>query len=222
MPPIVIYTTRRTPPGRAVELTAKLIGLELEVKWLDLTKKEHLTPEYLKMNPQHTIPTMTDNGVPLFDSHSIMIYLVSKYAKNDDLYPEDLVMRARINSILFFEAGVMFPRVRAILEPVIYQGSTEIPQVKVDAIHAAYDLLEATLQSDYLVGDRLTLADISVSTSLSTAAGLFPVDSGKYPKLAAYMKHLEKNMPHYQEFNVQRATEGIDYFWHRMEFNKQT
>lgn len=49
MSPITLYTTRRTPAGRAVEITAKLIGLELDVKFIDLSKKEHLTEEFLKV-----------------------------------------------------------------------------------------------------------------------------------------------------------------------------
>lgn len=50
MAPIVLYTTRRTPAGRAVEITAKMIGLELDVKFMDLTKKEHMTEEFLKVS----------------------------------------------------------------------------------------------------------------------------------------------------------------------------
>ncbi|XP_058056682.1 glutathione S-transferase 1-like [Anopheles bellator] len=93
MAPIKLYTTRRTPAGRAVELTAKLLGLELDIQYMDLVKKEHMTPEYLKMNPLHTVPTINDNGVALFDSHAIIVYLVSKYAKDDGLYPKDLVQQ---------------------------------------------------------------------------------------------------------------------------------
>jgi glutathione S-transferase len=37
------------------------------------------------------VPTLVDDdGFTLSDSHAIMIYLLSKYAKNDNLYPKDL------------------------------------------------------------------------------------------------------------------------------------
>jgi glutathione S-transferase len=44
-------------------------------------------------------------------SHAILLYLVEKYAKNDDLYPKnDLLLRTKINEILFYEASYLFAR----------------------------------------------------------------------------------------------------------------
>uniref|UniRef100_A0A182KCV5 glutathione transferase n=1 Tax=Anopheles christyi TaxID=43041 RepID=A0A182KCV5_9DIPT len=221
MAPIVLYSTRRTPAGRAVELTAKMIGLELDVKYMDLTKKEQMTPEFLKarireMNPMHTVPTIDDNGVPLYDSHAIIIYLASKYAKDDSLYPtKDLVKQANINALLHFESGVLFARLRWILEPVFYWGETVVPQEKIDSVHKAYDLLESTLKTtgtEYLVGSTITLADISVSTSLSTLNAMFPADASKYPLVMAYLKRLEETMPNYKEINTERANEALQLY----------
>lgn len=173
------------------------------------------------MNPQHTVPTIVDNGVPLYDSHAIIVYLVSKYAKDDALYPKDLVTQARVNALLHFESGILFARLRGTLEPIFYQGCPEVPQDKLNAIHGAYDLLEATLQSDYLVGNSLTLADVSCSTSLSTLHALFPIDAGKCPKLVAYLQRLEQNMPNYKEFNADRAAEALEFFKQKLEENKK-
>lgn len=40
-----------------------------------------------------------------------MLYLVEKYAKNDDLYPKDnFLLRTRINEVLFYEASYLYPR----------------------------------------------------------------------------------------------------------------
>lgn len=45
----VLYYTILSPPVRAVLLTAAAIGLELELREVNLLDKEHLTPEYLKV-----------------------------------------------------------------------------------------------------------------------------------------------------------------------------
>lgn len=43
-------------------------------------------------------------------SHAIAIYLVEKYAKNDSLYPKDLVQRTKVNEVLFWDASFFFAR----------------------------------------------------------------------------------------------------------------
>lgn len=63
------------------------------------------------MNPQHTVPTFVDDdGFTMWDSHPIITYLVSKYAKSDALYPKDLKKRAVVDQRLHFESGVLFAR----------------------------------------------------------------------------------------------------------------
>lgn len=37
-----------------------------------------------------------------------MPYLVSKYAKNDSLYPKDLIKRAKIDQRLHFDTAIIF------------------------------------------------------------------------------------------------------------------
>ena len=62
------------------------------------------------MNPQHTVPTLDDDGFTIWDSHAISTYLVSKYAKDDSLYPKDLQKRAVVDQRLHFESGIIFSR----------------------------------------------------------------------------------------------------------------
>lgn len=48
-PNITLYYTILSPPSRTILLVAKAIGIELELKNIDLQKGEHLTPEFLKV-----------------------------------------------------------------------------------------------------------------------------------------------------------------------------
>ena len=41
-------------------MTAECLGVEYNFKLTDLMKGEHMTPEFLKMNPEHNIPTVVD------------------------------------------------------------------------------------------------------------------------------------------------------------------
>lgn len=45
-----LYYSELSAPARSVLVTAAAIGLELEKQEVDLSKGEHLTPEFLKVN----------------------------------------------------------------------------------------------------------------------------------------------------------------------------
>lgn len=62
------------------------------------------------MNPQHTVPTLEDDGYFLWDSHAINAYLIGKYAKDDSLYPEDFKKRGTVDERLHFDNGVLYTR----------------------------------------------------------------------------------------------------------------
>ena len=77
---------------------------------MNLTEKEHLTPEFIKINPQHTIPVLIDDGLVLCESRAILTYLVEKYGKDDSLYPKDPRARAIVNQRLYFDMGTLYQR----------------------------------------------------------------------------------------------------------------
>ena len=47
--PIDIYMIKYSPPCRAVQMTAKALDIDLNVKTLDLSEGQHLTEQYLKV-----------------------------------------------------------------------------------------------------------------------------------------------------------------------------
>lgn len=122
-----LYMFHASSSVRAVLMTAKALELELNEKEIDILHQDHLKPEYLQvsrnllekikndvfqLNPQHTTPTLVDDDFVLWDCHAIIIYLVSKYGKNDSLYPPDLRTRAIIHQRLHFESGVLSVQIR--------------------------------------------------------------------------------------------------------------
>jgi glutathione S-transferase len=56
------YYLPGSAPCRAVQMTAKAVGVELNLKKTNLMAGEHMTPEFLKVSfdidfPTHTLPT---------------------------------------------------------------------------------------------------------------------------------------------------------------------
>ncbi|XP_016971256.2 glutathione S-transferase 1 [Drosophila rhopaloa] len=202
-----LYYALFSPPARACILVAKLIGLDLDLKPVDFAKKEHLSEEFIKLNPQHQIPVFVDSdGEVYVDSHAIVCFLVAKYAKNDQLYSQDLKRRAHIDHRMHYENGVLFQVVKDIVARNIYGGEGEFNPRSLTLCHNAYADLEHFLQKgSFVVGNELSVADVSIHTTLVTLDLLIPVEREKYPQTKAWMERMEKLLPDNEEINLKGA-----------------
>ncbi|XP_319970.4 glutathione S-transferase 1 [Anopheles gambiae] len=215
---LVLYTNRKSPPCRAVKLTACALGIELVEKEMTLLRGDKLMEEFLKVNPQQTIPVLDDGGIVITASHAIMIYLVCKYGRDDGLYPSELVRRARVHTALHLEAGVIFSRLSFLFEPVIYSGKSYFHSDRIEHIRKAYRLLEDSLVDQYMVGESLTIADFSCISSIATLVGVVPLDESKFPKITAWMRRMQE-LPYYEEANGTGAIELAEFVLGKKEAN---
>nr|CAI5833608.1 unnamed protein product [Callosobruchus analis] len=124
--PLTLYYIEASPPVRSTLMTIKALGLEVEMKRVDLPGGEHLKPEYLKINPLHTVPTLADGDFIVWDSHAINCYLVDKYAKDDALYPKNLQNRATVNQRLYYDCGVLWINGLTVLGPILREGAKSV------------------------------------------------------------------------------------------------
>lgn len=46
---IILYYISASPPSRSVLLTAKALGIELDLRTVNLFEDDHLKPEYIKV-----------------------------------------------------------------------------------------------------------------------------------------------------------------------------
>jgi len=203
----VLYYLGMTPPCRAVLLTAKAIELDFELRIVDIKAGNQHTPEFIKLNPQHTVPTLDDNGFVLFESRPMMAYLVDKYAKDDALYPKDLYKRAMVDTRLYFDIGTLYPGLMAAYYP-IFLASKKPTEAGLAKLDTALEFLEAFLtQTTYVAGDTLTIADITIAATLSTIE-VCGHSFAKFPKVTAYYDRLKTEIIGYQEINQT----GLDDF----------
>ncbi|KAH8236947.1 hypothetical protein KR038_000862, partial [Drosophila bunnanda] len=207
---LTLYGLDPSPPVRAVKLTLAALNLPYEYVNVNIVGREQLSEAYLEKNPQHTVPTLEDDGHFIWDSHAIIAYLVSKYAPTDDLYPKDLLQRAVVDQRLHFDTGVVFANgIRSISKPVIFFGQTTVPKERYDAIIEIYDFVETFLGGhDYIAGDHLTIADFSLVSSVSSLVAFVDMDPVKYGRISAWVKRLEQ-LPYYEEANAKGARELV-------------
>lgn len=165
-----------------------------------------------QLNPQHTVPVLVDNGRSLWDSHAIITYLVRKFGGEDHpLYPTDCYTRARIDQRLHFNNGVLYRTILEIYIPFYFEGGYDVSEKASKNSHEAYGFLETFLSTDkYLVGDHLTVADLSAITSVTQMMYMVPIDETKYPKLSAWIKAFDA-LPYFHEENTAHRLEYMKF-----------
>ncbi|KMZ04012.1 glutathione S transferase D1 [Drosophila simulans] len=192
------YYLPGSSPCRSVIMTAKAVGVELNKKLLNLQAGEHLKPEFLKINPQHTIPTLVDNGFALWESRAIQVYLVEKYGKTDSLYPKCPKKRAVINQRLYFDMGTLYQSFANYYYPQVFAKAPADPEA-FKKIESAFEFLNTFLEGqEYAAGDSLTVADIALVASVSTfeVAGF---EISKYANVNKWYENAKKVTPGWEE-----------------------
>lgn len=96
-------------------MTIRNLSLEFEIKFINLLKGEHLSPEFVKLNPLHQVPVLVDGNFVLTESRAIMAYLVNSRDPGSDLCPCEAKLRAVVDQRLQFDATVVFEALRACL-----------------------------------------------------------------------------------------------------------
>lgn len=212
---IDFYYKPGSPPCRAVQLTAFAVGVEVNLKLVDLDGGAHLTPEFLAINPQHNIPVLVDNGFVVTESRAIMSYLVDRYGKPDDgLYPRDPQKRALINQRLFFDHGTLYESFANYFYPVLFGAATTHDQSLLVKVEQALELLNTFLEGQtYVAGDNFTIADIAL---VATASSFLHSEGGyvlgkRYPNVSRWFNKCKQVAPRY-DINVAGLREFKEYF----------
>lgn len=174
-----------------VKWVADLRGLPY--RWIETSvlAGDTRTPDYLAMNPAGQVPLVRfDDGRTLAQSNAIML----AFAEGSNLIPEDGYLRAKMYEWLFWEQYSHEPYVAVARFHVHYLGKTvaELDPKIVERGNGALKLLDDSVAGrDFLVGDRLTLADIAlVAYSRVADEGGFAL--GDYPALQRWIARVEQ------------------------------
>ncbi|XP_013162953.1 PREDICTED: glutathione S-transferase 1, isoform D-like [Papilio xuthus] len=198
MSPAKLYHFPLSAPSRGACLAAKVIGAPIEIEIIDLFKKEQFKESFLKINPQHCVPTLDDDGFILWESRAIACYLADKYGKDDSLYPKDLQQRALVNQRLYFDSSFLYVKIRAICYPILYQGVKEISKALKDDLNSTLSFLDKFLEGPkWVAGDNCTIADTSIYASVSAILAV-GWDITQFPNIQRWLKKCA-DLPGYME-----------------------
>jgi glutathione S-transferase len=168
-----LYYNPISPNVRRVRLTAAVLGTDLEEQKLDFAKGEHKSPEYLALNPNGAVPTLVDGDFVLTESRAIMQYLASKKPESG-LLPTDEAARADVTRWQFWDAAHFSPQVGTVAFERVFKrmmGRGEPDERKIEEALSNFRRFAAVLDKrlegrQYVVGNTLTIADLTLASSL--------------------------------------------------------
>jgi len=206
-----LYHMPLSAPCRSITLVAKHLGIDLNLKHLDLMAGEQMKPEFVALNPQHCVPTLVDGDFVLWESRAICTYLINQYGKDSGLYPEDAKLRAKIDRMLYFDMGTLYFRFGEYVYPVMFRGQEKPDPEKLEKLHEALGWLNGYLAGqDWIMGDKLTVADFVLVSTVSTfeAGG---IDLSKHANVTKWLAKSKETMKGYKEANGDGAKEFGDF-----------
>lgn len=208
----ILYYDDRSPPVRSCLMLIKLLDIDVELRFVDLFKGEQFGKEYLALNPQHSVPTLVHGDLVLTDSHVILIHLAEKYDMKGNLWPKDYEKRMQVLNRLFFECSFLFRRDSDFMSAIVRQGFAHVDVVHHERkLTEAYGVIESYLENnEYIAGEQLTLADLSIVTTLSTVNLMFP--PMRFPRLQRWFTAMQQ-LDAYKEANCS----GLEKLRHTME-----
>ncbi|MFU8864122.1 MAG: glutathione S-transferase family protein [Rhodobacterales bacterium] len=152
-----------TPNGRKVSILLEELGLPYRVHSVHIGKDEQFAPDFLAIAPNNKIPAIVDhdNGLSLFESGAIMVYLAEKTGQ---FLPADPAARANVMQWLMWQMGGFGPMLgqahfflrnnRGLSEPAEQRFAKEAQRL--------YGVLDRQLEgNDYVAGDY-SIADMAI------------------------------------------------------------
>jgi glutathione S-transferase len=177
---MILYGSSLSPFVRKTLAYAGEKGIEFELKRTGSAPGQH-SEEFLEASPLRKMPALRDGDYTLADSSAIIQYLEAKFPE-PELIPADPRMRGR--TIWFEEfadlslgtcGGKMFFN-RVVLPRFLGTPGDEDVALNAERqeLPPLLDYLERTVPEpgEFLVGGRITLADIAIATQFANFAHL--------------------------------------------------
>jgi len=157
---------------------------DYEIVPIDLQKREHKTPGFLRINPTGKIPALVDGTSRIFENVAICLYLGDKFPEANLAPRLDAPERGRYLSLMVYSTSQLEPSMRDEL-----MGVETIPQSGWTDFQTAQDVIEGELgDGPYLFGEWFTAADVMIG-SIFIYSWLWRGFSER-PKIEAYVDHL--------------------------------
>ena len=170
----------------------KELEVDCELVPVKIPAGEHLTPEFLLLNPAHKVPVLVDGDLVLTESAAIVLYLAEKYPAKG-LLPSDPAQRAQVYRwIMFTMTELDQPLWRIVRHSFLYpedkRSPADIALAREDFADMARVLEQRLAGREFIVGKAITAADCVAAYTLDWANEFKLLEA--LPQLRAYLERM--------------------------------
>ena len=163
---IKLYGTSKSRANRCLWALEEL-GLDYEHIPVNFGEESH-RPAYLAINPNGRVPALDDNGVILWESIAINLYLADKYG-TAPLWPHNPDLRGKCYQWSLWAVNEIEPRVYTLMahrvwKPPGQRDQTAVRRAIEELIEPFRILNDALKGGSYLVGGAFSIADLNVAS----------------------------------------------------------
>ena len=178
--------TRATRPRWLLEE----LGVPYTLERLDMSKKEHKSPEYLNIHPHGQLPAFKDGDLTLFESAAICAYLADKFAEKNMAPAVGTPERGLYYQWLFYALATLEPPIVQVIIHTVMATEAQRSAAQAEEGRKNFGLVAQVLEKaldgkHFLVGNRFSVADIMIGSTLGWAQMLGML--GGHPVLEAYV-----------------------------------
>ncbi|HEX7681964.1 MAG TPA: glutathione S-transferase [Trinickia sp.] len=156
-------------------------------------------PDYRELNPNATVPTLVDGTFVLWESNSILRYLVMQYGASSSLYPSEPKLRASVDRWLDWSLSTLAPAERPVFLTLVRtppeERDAQALAADVKTLIARWKIVDGHLQGRFhMEGDRFTIADIVLGAFAKRWFGVEGIERPPMPSLARWYQRLTQRV----------------------------
>jgi glutathione S-transferase len=190
---ITLYGDRISGNCLKIKWVADYLGVPTRWVQVDVAAGGTRAPEILALNPVGKVPFVVfADGRILSESNAVILHL----AEGSSLIPADAFARARMLQWMFWEqySHEPFIAVRRFFMAFMGRQASELDPKLLERGNVALGLMERTLaDSDFMVGDALSLADVAL-VAYTRVAHEGGYDLGAFPLVCAWVARVERTL----------------------------
>jgi glutathione S-transferase len=192
-----------SPMSSAVRTTWAIeeLGLPCERRLIDLAAKGTRERWFLEKNPNGKVPVLEVDGVPIYESTAILLYLAETYGVDKGLFPPPGIRRGQAFQWMVWAQVTLAEAVQRYgrnISPLIpeEQRNAKAAEAARQDVDVALGILDGALAGrEYLVGDSFSFADLATAGYLGWLQ-FMGIEFAKYRGVSAWAERCRARPSH--------------------------